>query len=146
MAVYTYTHIHVLHEFARATRPTTLETLTEERALGQSFRQSQRKRETEDPQRASEMRAAGGAARGPTDIRFHIPHEFRAVSEVFRDLPSPGPTVRESMPGERIDADSIKTATGQFDLESVFKLTMSHMGIRTIENLSLCPNLTVCRC
>ena len=50
------------------------------------------------------------------------------------------------MPGERIDADSIKTATGQFDLESVFKLTMSYMGIRTIENLSLCPNLTVCRC
>ena len=89
------------------------------------------------------MRAAGGAARGPTDIRLHIPHEF--LPEMFRDLPSPRPTVRE-MPGERIDADSIKTATGQFDLESVFKLTMSHMGIRTIENLSLCPNLTVCRC
>ena len=50
------------------------------------------------------------------------------------------------MPDEhgRIDADSIKAATGQFDLESVFKLTMSHMGIRTVENLSMCPNLTVC--
>ena len=90
------------------------------------------------------MRAAGGAARGPTDIRF-LPHEFRLERSVT--CPPPGqPTVRESMPGERIDADSIKTATGQFDLESVFKLTMSHMGIRTIENLSLCPNLTVCRC
>ena len=64
---------------------------------------------------------------------------------MFRDLPSPGQRYK-SMPDERIDADSIKTATGQFDLESVFKLTMSHMGIRTIENLSLCPNLTVCRC
>ena len=130
--IYTYTHIHVFHEFARATRPTTLERDADE---------GRRKRETEDPQsqRASEMRAAGGAARGPTDIRFHI-------SEVFRDLPSPGQRTNESMPGERIDADSIKTATGQFDLESVFKLTMSHMGIRTIENLSLCPNLTVCRC
>eukprot|EP00320_Phaeocystis_rex_P010109 CAMPEP_0119073828 /NCGR_PEP_ID=MMETSP1178-20130426/69176_1 /TAXON_ID=33656 /ORGANISM="unid sp, Strain CCMP2000" /LENGTH=222 /DNA_ID=CAMNT_0007055945 /DNA_START=40 /DNA_END=708 /DNA_ORIENTATION=+ len=42
----------------------------------------------------------------------------------------------------KIDAASIKAATGQFDLESVFKLTMSHMGIRRIENLSLCPNLT----
>ena len=50
------------------------------------------------------------------------------------------------MPDEhgRIDEDSIKAATGQFDLESVFKLTMSHMGIRTVENLSMCPNLTVC--
>lgn len=50
------------------------------------------------------------------------------------------------MPDEhgRIDEDSIKAATGQFDLESVFKLTMSHMGITTIENLSMCPNLTVC--
>jgi len=135
--IYTYTDIHVFHEFARATRrPTTLETLTELSVLGGGRR---RKRETEDAQRASEMRAAGGAARGPTDIRFHI-------SEVFRDLPSPGQRTNESMPGERIDADSIKTATGQFDLESVFKLTMSHMGIRTIENLSLCPNLTVCRC
>ena len=49
------------------------------------------------------------------------------------------------MPSEhgKIDAASIKAATGQFDLESVFKLTMSHMGIRTIENLSMCPNLTV---
>ena len=56
---------------------------------------------------------------------------------------------RLEMPDEhgRIDADSIKAATGQFDLESIFKLTMSHMGIRTIENLSMCPNLTVCsRC
>ena len=50
------------------------------------------------------------------------------------------------MANGKIDAASIKAATGQFDLESVFKLTMSHMGIRTIENLSLCPNLTVCRC
>jgi hypothetical protein len=46
------------------------------------------------------------------------------------------------MANGKIDAASIKAATGQFDLESVFKLTMSHMGIRTIEALSSCPNLT----
>ena len=45
-------------------------------------------------------------------------------------------------PHGKIDAETIKSATGQFDLESVFKLTMPHMGIRTIENLAQCPNLT----
>lgn len=46
-------------------------------------------------------------------------------------------------PHGKLTADSIKAATGQFDLESIFKLAMSHMSIRVIENLALCPNLTV---
>ena len=41
-----------------------------------------------------------------------------------------------------INEASIKAATGQFDLESVYKLQMPHMGIRKIEGLSLLPNLT----
>ena len=45
----------------------------------------------------------------------------------------------------KLTAESIKSATGQFDLESIFKLAMSHMSIRVIENLALCPNLTVRR-
>ena len=43
----------------------------------------------------------------------------------------------------KLDAESIKAATGQFDLESVFRLAMPHMGLRAIESLALCPNLTV---
>ena len=41
-----------------------------------------------------------------------------------------------------INEASIKAATGQFDLESVYKLQMPHMGIRKIEGLALLPNLT----
>jgi len=45
-------------------------------------------------------------------------------------------------PVTKMNEDSIKRATGQFDLETVFKLSMQRMSIKKIENLSLCPSLT----
>ena len=47
------------------------------------------------------------------------------------------------MSASRIDEESIKTCSGQFDLESVFKLSMCRMGLRRIENLDNVPNLTL---
>jgi len=41
-----------------------------------------------------------------------------------------------------MDAASLKTCTGHFDLESAYKLSMCRMGIRRIQCLELCPNLT----
>ena len=38
--------------------------------------------------------------------------------------------------------ESIKTCSGQFDLESVYKLPMCRMGLRKMESLQLVPNLT----
>ena len=38
--------------------------------------------------------------------------------------------------------ESIKTCSGQFDLESVYKLPMCRMGLRKMESLHLVPNLT----
>jgi len=36
----------------------------------------------------------------------------------------------------------IKAVSGEFDTESVYKLSLCRMNIRKIENLHLCPNLT----
>jgi hypothetical protein len=47
------------------------------------------------------------------------------------------------MSTSRLDEESIKTCSGQFDLESVFKLSMCRMGLRRIENLDSVPNLTL---
>ena len=45
-------------------------------------------------------------------------------------------------PDGRITDASIKTCSGQFDLESVFTLSMCRMGLRNIENLDGCSSLT----
>mmetsp|Transcript_16660 Transcript_16660/g.39759 ORF Transcript_16660/g.39759 Transcript_16660/m.39759 type:complete len:229 (-) Transcript_16660:185-871(-) len=42
----------------------------------------------------------------------------------------------------KISEETIKKATGQFDLETVYKLSMQQMGLKRIEGLTLCPNLT----
>ena len=42
----------------------------------------------------------------------------------------------------RLTEENVKKVTGQFELESVFTLTMNRMGLRLIENLGGCPNLT----
>lgn len=44
----------------------------------------------------------------------------------------------------RMNADSIKACSGQFDLESVYKLVMQRMELRSIEALGPCANLEVC--
>lgn len=41
-----------------------------------------------------------------------------------------------------ITEETIKQCSGQFDLETVFKLHMPKLGLRRIQNLHLCPSLT----
>jgi hypothetical protein len=42
-----------------------------------------------------------------------------------------------------MSAESIKACSGQFDLESVYKLVMQRMELRAIEALAPCANLEV---
>lgn len=44
----------------------------------------------------------------------------------------------------RMSTESIKACSGQFDLESVYKLLMERMELRAIEALAPCTNLEVC--